>query len=206
MARKYDSSRRTEAASRTREAILAAAFKLHGMGLLDMEMLAQEAGVSLATVRKHFPTRERLYEACTAYGMHFVPLPDLDALASATDASTRTRLAVKGVYDLHEALLGQTWAAYQAESTSAVLYGLLRHGEELVRAITSLVVDAWPDHRGADEALGFVNGMLSPLTYRALRVHGGLTADQARAVTEGALLAYLAGPERKEAAYVPTST
>ena len=85
MARKYDASRRSALAQRTREAILEAAFTLHGQGILDTESLAKAADVSVATIRKHFPTRELLFEGCTAFGMHLVPTPDLEAIGRVED-------------------------------------------------------------------------------------------------------------------------
>src|SRR5688500_2737883 len=116
--RKYDSSRRAEAAKRTREAILDAAFRLHGECVLDMESLAREANVSLATVRKNFPTRELLFEACTAWGRHYMALPDIELICSVEDPSARTRLIVRQIYAFHESIFGQQWLAIKLEDES----------------------------------------------------------------------------------------
>jgi AcrR family transcriptional regulator len=178
--RKYDASRRVEAAQRTREAILAAAFRLHGTGVFDMESLAAEANVSVATVRKHFPTRELLFESCTAWGMHFVELPDLDLIASVATATARARVAIRQTYAFHESLFGQVWEAFKLEDQSPALARTVQRIEGLVDTIADLVVDSWrtePEQRA--EVKGLVVALLSPLTYRALRLHGGLTPDKA---------------------------
>lgn len=205
MVRDYDSSRRQEAARRTREAILAAAFKLHGQGIFDLESLAREADVSVATVRKHFPNREVLFEACTGYGLHLAPMPDFAALAARADARDRLATAVHQAYAFHESLLGQVWGAFKLEDESPVLASTLRQVEGAGEALAETVVTAWPDLGDrAGRLRGLVTGMLSPLTYRGLRVHGGLSPDEAVGyATELLLSALEAGDGRaeREAAY-----
>ncbi len=200
MPRSYDASRRQQAANRTREAILAAAFRLHGMGLLDLETLAQEADVSLATVRKHFPTRELLFEGCTAYGMHQVTLPDVGAIASIADPVERTREAARQAYATHEQLFGQVWGAYRLEDESPALAAVLAQSDELLEVIAGLIVDAWPlDEDRVKQTRGFVIGLLNPLTYRALRRYGGLTPEQATEQTQATLLHALGSIEGRVA-------
>jgi AcrR family transcriptional regulator len=189
MAREYDASRRQEAARRTREAILAAAFRLHGQGIFDLESLAREADVSVATVRKHFPNRELLFEGCTAYGFHQVSTPDPVALAAVTDPAIRLTEAVRQAYALHEGLFGQVWGAYKLADESAVLSATLRDVEGLMGALTEIVMAAWPDFGDtAGELRGLISGLLSPLAYRALRAHGHLSPEQATRSTTGLLL------------------
>ncbi|MBI5947522.1 MAG: TetR/AcrR family transcriptional regulator [Chloroflexi bacterium] len=205
MARNYDSSRRQDAARRTREAILAAAFKLHGEGVLDLDTLAREADVSVATVRKHFPNRELLFEGCTTYGLHLVPLPDFAALAAITDPRQRLARAVHEAYGFHEALFGQIWSGFKLEDESPALAATVRQVESVAGALAERVVEAWPD-RGdeASELRGLVAGMLSPLTYRGLRLHGGLSPEQAtRGTTTFLLQAFEAGglPAGEEVAH-----
>jgi AcrR family transcriptional regulator len=208
MARKYDSSRRTDAAAKTREAILAAAFKLHGQGVLDLESLADAANVSLATVRKHFPTRETLYEGCTDYGLHLVPMPDIEAIAANEDAIERTRAAVQDMYGVYGKLGGHIWSAYQQAADSPALARVSRAVEGTARKIAQLVVRSWSVERQGPEALAFAVAMLSPLTYRALCVQGGLDLDKAIESVQFSLISYMTSmdsPLRKEAIYVPTS-
>ena len=203
MTRKYDGSRRAEAARRTREQILSAAFRLHGEGILDIEDLGREANVSAATVRKHFPTREILFENCTAYGMHLVSMPDLEGLRKVDDPIERTEQAISEVYSLHESLLGQVWSAFKFERESPALAATLRQIEDLLSLVADAVLAVWPLAEDAQYMTRRqVIAMLSPLTYRALRVHGGLSPAEAVANTASMLIgALLAGSSREEAAY-----
>jgi AcrR family transcriptional regulator len=202
MARKYDGSRREAAAQKTREDILAAAFKLHGLGITDLEALAAEANVSVATVRKHFPTREMLFQGCTAYGMHLVTMPDLALIASIGSADELTLTAVTEVYALHEQLLGQIWTAFKYEHESPATAASIKQVDELDARVADIILSAW--FEGGDvvsEARGFVLGILSPLSYRALRVHGGLSYEQAVKQSASALRSALRALTGKEAAY-----
>jgi len=204
MARKYDATRRGEAAKRTREAIVDAAFKLHGLGIIDYEALAAEANVSLPTIRKYFPTREALYENCTAWGMRYAAMPDLDLLAATNDARDRLRLAVRETFAFYESLFGQLWATYLYQAGSPVLTRLLGQIEELQKRIVDLVLAAWmPVGASAEEARGLLTGLISFLTYRALRHEGGLSPEQATERIAEALLTSLEAiprPGGKEAA------
>lgn len=192
MTRKYDGSRRAEAARRTREQIVAAAFRLHGQGILDLEDLAREADVSVATVRKHFPTREDLFQNCTAYGLHAAPMPDVNALGRVDDAVERTERAVREVYSLHESLLGQTWVAFQLEQESPVMAATLRQIEDVVSDVAEAVLEAWPADEASRASLrGQIAALLSPLTYRALRLHGGLSPSEAVTQTGSMLISSL---------------
>jgi AcrR family transcriptional regulator len=180
MTRKYDASRREEAAQRTREAILDAAFKLHGLGIIDYDSLADEANVSVPTIRKHFPTREMLFEGCTSWGMRYATVPDLHLLANATDPEERTRLGVQQAYAFYESLLGQIWATYKYQDESPVLARTLKELERYIGQVTDVVMNGWEDRLSRDvEARSLVTGLLSFLTYYALREEGGLSPQQA---------------------------
>jgi AcrR family transcriptional regulator len=202
VSRKYDASRRIALAQKTREAILETAFRLHGQGIVDLESLAKEADVSVATVRKHFPTRELLFEGCTAFGLHSVPSPDLEVVALIEGAADRAREAVRQVYTLHEALLGQVWVGFKFEDESPSLAAVLKQIDGIVAAAAEVVVAAWPSRAGSgDPFRGFVAGMLSSLTYRALRVQAGLSQDDATAqVAEALVRAGQSAPDTDEAA------
>jgi AcrR family transcriptional regulator len=201
MARKYDASRRSEAARRTREQIIATAFRQHGEGIIDTEALAREADVSVATVRKHFPTREVLFENCTAYGVHLARVPDLAAIAAVEDPVDRTRAAVADLHRFYEALLGQMWSAYRLAGESPTLARLGRQRQDLVATLTGLILAAWPEGIDPTATRGAIVGLLSPLTYRAMRVEAGLSPEATRETLADLLLAKLSsGASGREAA------
>jgi AcrR family transcriptional regulator len=179
MKRTYDSSRRAQAAQRTREQILEAAFRLHGRGIVDYETLAAEANVSVATIRKHFPTRENLFENCTAWGSRYADDPDIDRIAATEDAGERVRLAVQETFAFYESLFGHIWLSYLHQRESPVLAAAVVELEELCDQVAELALAPWPLRAGrAAEARGMTVGFLSFLTYRALRHDGGLSPEE----------------------------
>ena len=201
MARDYDGSRRADAAKRTRHEIVAAAFRLHGEGVVDVDSLAKEANVSGATVRKHFPTRESIFENCTAYGLHLVSPPDLASIRQLSDPLSRAKAAVREAYSFHEALLGQTWSAFKYEHESSALAAVLVQIDDLVSLIADAVLEIWPEPGVTGR--GVLIAMLGPLTYRALRVQGEFTPENAIDQTTSMLIDSLnATTSRKEAAYL----
>jgi len=205
MARKYDSSRREEAAQKTRETIIRAAVELHGLGVTDYESLAEKANVAVATVRKHFPTREQLFESCTSLAMHEAPLPDLEELGSIADPADRLCRAVSCTFAMYESMLGQIWTGLMNERDSAVLRRLNAEEHAFLDQITDVVLQAWAQLPApAAEARGYLRGLLSYLTYRALRHDGSLSPEQTTERITEALLSYFEDLElregRKEAA------
>lgn len=206
MARKYDSTRRAEAAQKTKESILDAAFKLHGMSIFDLESLASEANVSLATIRKYFPTRDELLVGCTTWGMRYAVFPDLDEIEAVSGREERLRIAVAQIHRLYDSLFPHFWATYQNKDDSPVLDGMLEQFDSLIASTSEVVFAAWPSDLAADvEAKGVFRGLSSYLTYYALIREGGLPPEQAHARIVEALLNSLqamARRSRKEGANV----
>jgi AcrR family transcriptional regulator len=182
MTRRYHSPRRAAMAEQTRLDIVEAAIRLHAGGVTEFADLAREAGVALPTVRKHFPTRERVFEACTAHiaetGEPF-PLADL---ARISDPARRISASVRRLYQLFEARLGLTWTAYRMAGDSPAFAHVLERNQALIRRIAEMLVDGsgakFPDGR-RDTIVAFVRGLLSPLAFRAMRLEGGLDVDSA---------------------------
>nr|ART40397.1 K224 [uncultured bacterium] len=206
MARKYDSTRRVEAAQKTKEGILEAAFKLHGMGIFDLESLASEANVSLATVRKYFPTRDELLIGCTTWGMRYAVFPDIDEIAAVGGREERLRAGVAQMHRLYDSLFPHIWATYQNKDDSPVLDALIEQFDLVTGPVCDVVLAAWPADIASDlEARGVLRGLLSYLTYYALIREGGLSPEQAHGRIVEALLNSLqamARRSRKEGANV----
>ncbi len=188
--RAYNSKRRTASALKTRQEIIDAALKLHAQGVSTLAAIAQEAGVSLPTVQKHFPTRDDLFRACTSYSKSVLPPPPLAALAAIGDPAERLYETVHAVYAFHEVLLGFIWTAYSLERESPVLAEVLAEIDQLDGSAADVLLTPWKSGGSPPEfhaMQGFVRGMLSPLAYRALRVKGGLDSEQAARQTAQAL-------------------
>jgi len=99
--RRYRKRRRAEQEQRTRERIAAAAAALHGSvgpANTTVKAVAERAGVQRATVYRHFPTDEALFDACTAHFYSRHPLPDPDAWRAIERPADRLRRALEELY------------------------------------------------------------------------------------------------------------
>jgi AcrR family transcriptional regulator len=173
MVRQYNSSRRRKAAEQTRQDILQAALKLHAEGVTEFEPLAREAGCSVATVRKHFPTKETLFKNCTRAFAETLILPDLAALGAITDTQRRIEASVAELCRIHEAMFGYAWLCAQQRGNSPTLDNEMAAYEGLADAVAAIIAPA----DSAKAAL--VRGLLDFLTYRALRLSGHLSEQEA---------------------------
>lgn len=174
MARKYDSSRRRKAAEQTRRDILEAALKLHWEGVTEFEALAREAGVSLATLRKHYPNKEALYRNCTRAFAETLEMPDLERLGAVSPPEIRTELCVSELCRIHEAMMGYAWLSAHHRKNSPTLDAEMSAYEGLTDAIADLIVP--------DDSPGFplVRSLLDFLAYRAMRLSGELSPERTK--------------------------
>jgi AcrR family transcriptional regulator len=177
--RRYDSTRRRTASEQTRRDIVRAALRLHWEGVTNFDAMALEAGCSVSTVRKHYPTKEHLFRDCTRAFGQTLEMPDPAAIAGVEDAEARTEHAIRELFRVHEAMLGYAWHAARQRFDSPTLEALMTSYEQLAEAIAEIV--ASPDPRKA----GLMRGLLDFLSYRALRLSGGLSPEQAVAAING---------------------
>jgi AcrR family transcriptional regulator len=99
--RTYRKRARAEQEERTRERIAAATVRLHqtvGPARTTVKGVAEEAGVQRATVYRHFPTEEALFDACTAHYYAQHPMPDITAWADVSDPGERLRRGLTEMY------------------------------------------------------------------------------------------------------------
>lgn len=172
MVRRYDASRRKESAAQTRKAIVEAAMKLHWQGITEFEALAEEAGCSVATVRKYFPTKEAVYRDCTRTFAKSLTFPDLDALSKIRNRSERLRQCVHELCRIHEVMFGYAWHAAFARDTSPTLDAVMNEYAGLADAIVQIIA---PRHSGKTPV---IRGLLDFLSYRALRRSGDLPPEK----------------------------
>lgn len=174
MVRKYDSSRRRKAAQQTRKDILQAALKLHWEGVTEFAPLAREAGCSVPTLRKHFPDKEALFRDCTRTFAETLTMPDLAALGAIPEPARRLEACVFELCRIHEAMFGYAWLCAHQRKHSPTLDAEMSAYEGLADAIAGIITPT-----GSSRA-GLVRGLLDFLSYRALRLSGGLAPEQAR--------------------------
>ena len=174
MVRQYDSSRRKKAAEQTHQDILRAALKLHWEGITEFEPLAREAGCSMATLRKHFPSKEMLFGGCTQAFAETLSMPDLSALGAITDPAQRLEQSVSELCRMHEAMFGYAWLSAHQRKDSPTLDAEMNAYEGLSDAIAAIITPA-----GSSRA-SLVRGLLDFLSYRALRLSGRLSPEKTK--------------------------
>jgi AcrR family transcriptional regulator len=174
MVRQYDSSKRRKAAEQTRQDILQAALKLHWDGITEFEPLAREAGCSLATLRKHFPSKEMLFGSCTRAFAETVTMPDLTALGSITEPAQRIERSVSELCRMHEAMFGYAWLSAQQRKDSPTLDAEMNAYEGLADTIAEIITPF------NSQKASLVRGLLDFLSYRALRLSGQLSPERTK--------------------------
>lgn len=174
MIRPYDSSRRVKAAEQTRKDILQAALKLHWEGITGFEALALEAGCSVATLRKYFPSKESLFKNCTRTYAETLEMPDLSALGGITGHALRIEKGVSELCRIHEAMLGYAWLSAQKRQESPTLDAEMTAYEGLTDAIAGIITPT------ESAKAHFIRGLLDFLTYRAMRLSAQLSPEETR--------------------------
>ena len=118
--RRYHMLARADAKAATRDRIVEAAKSLHaevGVRATSWEQIAERAGVSLATVYRHFPTLDELVTACARSVFDLIQPPTLQEasvrFASMSDPAERPAHLVR--LSVHCYALGEAWlhAAYR---------------------------------------------------------------------------------------------
>jgi AcrR family transcriptional regulator len=103
--RTYRKRRRAELEDETRRRITEAAVELHGSvgpARTTISAVAERAGVQRATLYRHFPDEEALFEACSSHWAAQNPLPDLADWAAIGDPEERLRVALSALYAWYE--------------------------------------------------------------------------------------------------------
>ena len=133
MRRPYQLRARADAMDRTRARITQAAIELHGSigpSATTMSSVAERAGVTRATLYRHFPNEEILFRACSAEWRSANPSPDPAQWATIPDPYQRLATALPALYGWYR-------------SSEAMRANLLRDLEVLPAAIRS-GIEAYP--------------------------------------------------------------
>jgi AcrR family transcriptional regulator len=99
--RPYRLRARAAAMDRTRERITHAAVELHGTigpAATTMSAVAELAGVTRATLYRHFPNEAALFTACSADWLASNPRPDTSGWAAVADPVRRLSAALTELY------------------------------------------------------------------------------------------------------------
>jgi AcrR family transcriptional regulator len=99
--RGYRKTKRAEDEQRTRRRIVDAAESLHatvGPARTSVSAVAARAGVTRATVYRHFPDDEALFTACSAQWVSHQRLPEPEAWTALPDPMERLRAGLTDIY------------------------------------------------------------------------------------------------------------
>lgn len=169
---------------RTRQRITQAAIELHGSvgpAATTMSAVAQRAGVTRATLYRHFPDEAALFGACSREWLAEHPRPVVAAWAVVTDPGERMRLALGEMYayyrsagDMLDRLL-RDFAALPEQTAR----NLARYPVEMLAALDV----GWPtdgDRRVRRAAIGHA---IAFETWRSLAGQGLADAEAADLMT-----------------------
>jgi AcrR family transcriptional regulator len=190
--RRYDTSRRRQAAAQTRQAILDAALRLfasQGYAATPMAAIAEQAGVALDTVYASVGRKPRvarlLIEAAISGTSQAVPAGERDyvqAIEAAPDAGAKIAIyaaAMRGIAGRLAPVLGIVQQAGAAEPELAALWreiaecraANMRRFADSLAAVATLRVSV-------DEAADIVWATNAPELYQLLTSQRGWTPDR----------------------------
>jgi len=201
--RSYRKSKRAEDEERTRARIVDAAESLHGTvgpARTTVSAIAEHAGVTRATVYRHFPDDEALFLACSAQWLSRQRLPDADAWRRHDQALPRLRAALVDLYRYYrEAAPMLTLIRRDAEAVPASLRSA-RMDTERLWLNTLLEPFAGRRRRTLQVAVAHA---VSFDTWRSLCVTHGLSNRSAVDLMLGMVMTSHDGPEPVLAARRP---
>jgi len=181
--RKYRKRRRAEMEDETRRRITEAAVELHGSvgpARTTLSAVAERAGVQRATLYRHFPDEEALFDACSAHWRAQHPLPDLADWAAVRDPEERLRIALGALYAWYE----QGQEMLERTTRDAALVPAMRSAVERMSGwfadALAALIRGRPE-RGArrDRVEAAIGHAISFSTWRSLARDQGLSNSEA---------------------------
>ena len=143
--RPYELRARADSMGRTRARITEAAIELHGSigpAAATMSAVAERAGVTRATLYRHFPNEDALFTACSAEWRSANPSPDPGLWESIPDPHDRLETALPALYGWYRS--SEAMRANLLRDL-AVLPPAIRTGIESYPRTVAGVLDAgWP--------------------------------------------------------------
>jgi AcrR family transcriptional regulator len=180
--RAYRKRRRAQLEEETRLRITEAAVDLHGSvgpARTTISAVADRAGVQRATVYRHFPDEQALFDACSSHWIAQHALPDPAAWAAIDDPDERLRTALQQLYGWYER------GDYMLEKTTrdVALVPALRPSMEAFRDWLDGAADAilrGRPERGARRrrVRAAVGHALAFETWRSLARHQGMSQSE----------------------------
>ena len=177
MRRPYQLRARADAMDRTRARITQAAIELHGSigpAATTMSSVAERAGVTRATLYRHFPNEEILFRACSAEWRSANPPPDPARWATIPDPYQRLATALPALYGWYRS--SEAMRANLLRDL-AVLPAAIRNGiEAYPRTVAEVLDTGWPRRSRLRRAA--IGHGVAFQTWQSL-AHQGLTDSEA---------------------------
>jgi len=130
---------------RTRARITRAAIELHGSigpAATTMSAVAERAGVTRATLYRHFPNEDALFKACSTEWRSANPAPSPDQWATISDPYDRLKTALPALYGWYRS--AEAMRANLLRDLD-VLPRPVRNGiESYPRTVADVLDSAWP--------------------------------------------------------------
>ena len=177
--RPYRLRARAAGMDRTRERITRAAVELHGTigpAATTMSAVAELAGVTRATLYRHFPNEEALFTACSADWLAANPRPDPAGWAVIADPAGRLGAALDELYAYYRSTERMRTNLLR---DIAVIPEMFRPGIVAFPTATVEVLESdWPGPSGASLRRAAIGHAVGFETWRSLAAEG-LTDAQA---------------------------
>ncbi len=179
MARRYQQNQRAKSQAQTRQKIVEAAMKLHlekGPTATSMRDVAQEAGVGVVTVYRHFADDMELLGACSGAYFERHPFPNLEAWQVISDPGERVQHGLRDAYTFHretEPMISSVIDDLRNSPIMAPYYDYWQTAGDILLA-------AFSEAQRKDQTLkAAITLALSFETWRVLARDGGLSDEAA---------------------------
>jgi AcrR family transcriptional regulator len=186
MPRKYELRQRAEREAETRQRIVEATVALHeevGGLSASISAIAERAGVTRATVYRHFPDERSLLTACTGHYSAANPPPDPTSWREIADPAVRLRTALAAICAYYRGTEAMSDRASRDMREMPVLREVLAPALAYWESVRDLLAAGWP---APAERLPLVRAAIGHAiafgTWRSLVREQGLTDEQAIAV------------------------
>jgi AcrR family transcriptional regulator len=187
--RPYRKRRRAVQEEETRRRITEATVALHGTvgpARTTVSAIAERAGVQRATVYRHFPDEEALFDACSAHWGAQNPRPDTARWAGIENPDARLRTALGELYAWYH----RTEDMLERTTRDAAVVGAMRHA--VARSVSWLeaATDVLAEGRAGEARLAraAIAHALAFETWRSLVGRQGLARAEAVDLMAGLVL------------------
>lgn len=175
--RPYALRARAEAMDRTRARITRAAIELHGTigpAATTMSAVAERAGVTRATLYRHFANENELFKACSAEWRSANPAPDPAKWEGIPEPYDRLEAALIALYGWYRSC--EAMRANLLRDLAVLPPAIGKNIESYPRTITDVLDAGWP-HRSRLRRAAIAHAVAFE-TWRSL-AHAGLTDTEA---------------------------